>query len=169
METLNKYIDEYKKQIEKGDIVKAYRGLMSYILELRSYLSNKYPDFTVSGSVYFGYMDMSYFSFTPVFLQNKKLKIALVFVHDKVSWEIWLAGTNRQIQSKYSKLFTEKGWEKHRISPIEKGVDSIIECVLTDNPDFDDLSALTYEIENKALTFIDEIKEFLTENENIEY
>lgn len=165
MEALNQYIQEYKKQIEKGDIVKAYRGLMSYILELRSYLSNKYPNFVVSGSVYFGYMDMSYFSFTPAFLQGKKLKIALVFIHDKVSWEIWLAGANRQIQAKYSKLFTEKGWEKHRISPIEKGVDSIIECVLTDKPDFDDLSALTSEIESKALEFIDEIQGFLKEND----
>jgi len=165
VETLNKYIGEYRKQVEKGDIVKAYRGLMSYILDLRSYLSNKYPDFAVSGSVYYGYMDMSYFSFTPAFLQDRKLKIALVFIHDKVSWEIWLAGANRQVQSRYSKLFTEKGWDKYHITAIEKGVDSIIDCVLTDKPDFDDLSALTTEIESKALKFIDEIQKFLVENE----
>jgi len=56
---------EYRKQLEKGQIQKAYQGLMDYVMGLRSYFENKYPEYTVSGTVYFGYMDMTYFSFFP--------------------------------------------------------------------------------------------------------
>jgi hypothetical protein len=45
--------------------VKAYKSLMDCVMDLRTYLSGKHPDHTVSGSIYFGYMDMTYFSFTP--------------------------------------------------------------------------------------------------------
>ena len=163
MESFNKYISEYKKQIEKGDIVKAYRGLMCYIMDLRNYLSNRYTDYSVSGSLYFGYMDMTYFSFTPVDLRERKLKVALVFIHDKIRWEIWLAGNNKQIQANYSRLFQERGWNKYPISPSGKGVDSIIEYVLVDKPDFDDLDTLTAKIEAGALKFTRDIQNFLAE------
>jgi hypothetical protein len=46
MELLNEYISEYKKQMEKGVIQKAYRGLMEYIMNLRTHFSNQYPDLT---------------------------------------------------------------------------------------------------------------------------
>ena len=45
MESLPEYIDEYRKQLEKGYIQKAYKGLMAYILDLKTYLKKKYPDF----------------------------------------------------------------------------------------------------------------------------
>ena len=65
MDSFKESMSEYRKQLEKGTIQKAYRGLMDYIMGLRSYFENKYPDYYVSGSVYFGYMDMTYFSFFP--------------------------------------------------------------------------------------------------------
>jgi hypothetical protein len=61
---------EYKKQLEKGAIKEAYRGLMDYFNALRLFFKNKYPDYFVSGSVYYGYMDMTYFSFTPGSLKH---------------------------------------------------------------------------------------------------
>jgi hypothetical protein len=65
MESLPEYMDEYKKQMQLGHIPKAYRGLMSYIMALRTYFGDKYPDYFVSGNIYYGYMDMTYFSFSP--------------------------------------------------------------------------------------------------------
>ena len=65
MESFHDDIIEYRKQMEKGVINKAYKGLMEYILNLRTYFRNKYPEYFVSGSIYFGYMDMTYFSFYP--------------------------------------------------------------------------------------------------------
>jgi len=69
-------IIEYKKQLKIGHIQIAYKGLIEYIMGFRSYLNNKYPDYFVSGNIYFGYMDMTYFSFTPDSLKRLKLLIS---------------------------------------------------------------------------------------------
>jgi hypothetical protein len=163
MEPFHEYINEYRKQIEKGDIKKAYKGLMEFIMNLKNHFANQYPDYLL-GSLYIGYMDMTYFSFTPEILKNKKLKIAIVFVHDKIRFEVWLSGANKQIQLKYWKLFKECNWNKYRIPSDIKGLDSIVECNLVDNPDFYDLDNLTKQIESKTLKFIEDIVSFLSKN-----
>lgn len=168
MESLGRCIAEYKKQMEKGDIAKAYQGIMGYIMDLRAYLYDKYPEFSVPGNIYFGYMDMTYFSFTPAELKKRKLKIALVFVHGKFRWEIWLSGVNRQVQAEYARLFREQGWTQYPVSPAGKGVDSIIECTLAEEPNFDDPNALTAAIESGALRFIGDIQKFLADHEQPE-
>ncbi|MDY6966020.1 MAG: hypothetical protein SVM80_08655 [Halobacteriota archaeon] len=162
MKSFNEYINEYRKQIDKGDIVEAYKGLMDYIMNLRMHFKNKHPDYFVSGSIYYGYMDMTYFSFTPESLKSRKLKIAIVFIHEKIRFEVWLAGHNKQIQAKYWKLFKESDWSKYRIPSTTKGVDSIIEHTLVDNPDFNDLDTLTEQIEIGALKFIKDVETFLS-------
>ena len=161
MESFHEYINEYKKQLEKGDIKKAYRGLMDYIKGLRLYFKNNYPDYFVSGNIYHGYMDMTYFSFFPDSLKRCKLKVALVFIHDTCRFEVWLAGYNKQIQTKYWKLFKESDWNKYCILSTTKG-DSIIEYILVDPPDFSDLDTLTKQIEKKTLKFIKDVEEFLS-------
>ena len=35
MEPLQEYIDEYRKQLEKGVIQRAYQGLMEYVMDLK--------------------------------------------------------------------------------------------------------------------------------------
>ena len=158
-------VSEYKKQLQKGDIQKAYKGLMDYLMGLRTYLADKYPDYFISGSIYYGYMDMSYFSFSPRSLLDRKLKIALVFIHDGCKYEAWLAGANKQVQSKYWKLFKESGWNKYPVVSTIKGVDAIIVHSLVDNPDFSDLDSLTRQIESEALGFIKDIEGFLSKHE----
>ena len=171
MEVLNiksfhEYMSEYRKQMQKGDIQDAYRGLMVYIMNLRTYFKNKYPDYFVSGNIYFGYMDMTYFSFIPDSLKQKKLKIAIVFIHNTCRFEVWLGGYNKQVQKKYWKLFKDKNWDKYSIVSPEKGVDSIIEHNLVDNPDFSNLDNLTNKIEEGTLKFIKDIENFLSKHSN---
>jgi len=163
MDSLNKLIIEYTDQLRRGNIQKAYRGIMTVMSDLKTYLTGKYPDYS-SGALYFGYMDMTYFSFFPETLKNKKLKIAIVFIHDTLSFEIWLAGYNKQIQLKYWKFFKESNWNKYRIPSTIKGADSILECTLVDNPDFSNLEALTMQIESGTLKFIMDVTTFLSEN-----
>ncbi|HZK60616.1 MAG TPA: hypothetical protein VFC41_00980 [Anaerovoracaceae bacterium] len=110
-------MDEYKKQLHKGAIQKAYRGLMDYVMALRTYFENKYPDYSVSGSIYFGYMDMTYFSFFPESLKLKKLKVGIVFVHEIFRFEVRLFGYNKGIQAKYWKLFNKSCWNNYHILP----------------------------------------------------
>jgi len=164
MESFHEYIDEYRKQLGKGKIQEAYKGLMEYIMALRTYFKNKYPGYVVSGSIYYGYMDMTYFSFFPKSLKNRNLKVAIVFVHDAFRFEVWLAGFNKQVQAKYWKLFKESNWDKYRIVSSTEGVDSIVEHILVDNPDFKDLDALTKQIERETLKFIKDVESFLSKH-----
>jgi hypothetical protein len=164
MGSFHEYMDEYRKQIQKGDIKEAYKGLMEYIMDLRMYFKNKYPDYFVSGSIYYGFMDMTYFSFFPKSLKSRKLKIAIVFIHDTFRFEAWLAGYNKQVQTEYWKLIKESDWNKYRIPTTTKGIDSIMEYILVDYPDFSDLDTLTKKIENGTLKFIKDIEDFLSKN-----
>ena len=47
-------MDEYKKQMKKGGIREAYRGLMRCIMNVRMYLHNMYPGTIVLDHMYFG-------------------------------------------------------------------------------------------------------------------
>ncbi len=158
MESLRDYMLEYRKQLEKGHVQEAYRGLMGYIMDLRMYLKNKYPEYSISG-IYQGYMDMTYFSFTPEPLKSLKLKIAVVFIYDTFKFEVWLAGSNKNVQKEYWELFTEKSLEKYHIPSSIKGRDSIVENVIVENPDFGDLDILTQEIEEGTLRFMEDVLE----------
>jgi len=164
MKPFHEYMREYRKQMEKGAIKVAYKGLIEYIMDLRVHFKNKYSDYFVSGSIYYGYMDMTYFSFIPESLKRRKLKIAIVFIHENFRFEVWLAGYNKQVQTKYWKLFTESDWNKYRLPSTTKGVDSIIEYILVDNPDFSDLDTLTNQIERGTLKFIKDVEDFLSKH-----
>ncbi len=164
MDSFKESMSEYRRQLEKGTIQRAYRGLMDYIMELRSYFEKKYPDYSVSGSIYLGYMDMTYFSFFPKSLKLRGLKVGIVFVHERFRFEVWLFGCNKGFQAKYWKMFKESSWNKYRIPPTTKGVDSILENILVENPDFSDSDALTQQIETGTLRFIDDVENFLSKN-----
>ena len=134
---------------------------MEYFNALRLYFKKKYPDYSVSGSVYYGYMDMTYFSFNPKSLKRIKLKVAIVFLHEAFRFEAWLSGYNKNVQTKYWKFFREYNWDKYSIPSTTKGIDSIIEYILVDNPDFNDLDTLTKQIERGTLKFIKDIENLL--------
>ena len=164
MERFYEYVDEYRKQLKKGYIQKAYKGLIEYIMGLKSYFKNKYPNYFVSGSIYYGYMDMTYFSFIPESLKHRKLKVAIVFNYETFRFEVWLAGYNKQVQNKYWNLFKDSDWNKYRIVSTTIGFDSILEYILVDNPDFSDLDNLTKQIEKGTLKFIKDVYKFLSKH-----
>jgi hypothetical protein len=166
MGSFHESMNEYRKQLEKGDIKDAYRGLMEYFNALKLYFKKKYPDHSVSGSVYYGYMDMTYFSLFPKSLKHRKLKVAIVFLHEAFRFEVWLAGNNKNVQTEYWKLFRESDWNKYRIPATTRGVDSIIEYILVDNPDFRDLDTLTKQIERGTLKFVKDVENFLSNHQN---
>lgn len=165
MEPFHEFVDEYKEQMAKGAIQKAYKGLMEYVMALRTHFQNKYPDYFVSGSIYYGYMDMTYFSIVPESMKSRKLKIALVFLHDSCRFEVWLAGANKQVQSQYWKLFRQSDWSKYRVVSTLPGADSIVEHVVASDPDFCDLDALTKQIERGTANFILDLENFLSKHE----
>ncbi|MDD3363345.1 MAG: hypothetical protein PHZ03_00015 [Syntrophomonas sp.] len=108
-------------------------------------------------------MDMTYFSFTPSDLKNKKLKIAIVYLHELGKFEVWLGGSNRKIQAEYIKLLSGKNLGKYKLSQIFPGVDSIIESTLAEQPDFDHSAELMKHIERKTIEFVNDITSILNE------
>jgi hypothetical protein len=164
MGTFHECMNEYRKQLEKGMIQEAYKGLMEYIMDLRTHFQKKYPDYVISGSIYYGYMDMTYFSCFPQSLKHRNLKIAIVFIHEAFRFEVWLSGYNKQSQTKYWKLLSESDWNKYHLVSTTKGVDSILEHILVDNPDFSDLDTLTEQIETGTMQFIEDVESFLSKH-----
>jgi hypothetical protein len=164
MNQLQQNFDEYRIQMEKGILPQAYKGLMEYILSLRTHFANRYPHFSVPGSIYFGYMDMTYFSLLPEELKARKLKIAVVFIHATCRFEVWLSAVNKQVQARYWEFFKQSGWGKYHLVPAIQGADSILEQVLDDHPDFSDLDALTKKIESGTVDFIDNVISFLNKS-----
>jgi len=162
MESFHENMKEYRLQLEKGAIGKAYRGLMEYFNSLKLYFQKKHPALSVSSSIYYGYMDMTYFAFFPKSLKLRKLKIAVVFLHEAFRFEVWLAGFNRNVQKEYWKLLKDSNWNKYPLVSPAKGVDSITECILVDNPNFDDLDSLAKQIESGVLQFIKDVEYFLS-------
>ena len=67
------------EDIAKQYIQKAYKGIMTFMSGLKSHLENRYPDYIIS-ALYLGYMDMTYFAFTPAFLKEKKVGRVLLLV-----------------------------------------------------------------------------------------
>ena len=164
MTAFQESMTEYRRQLTKGVIEQAYRGLMDYFWSLKTFFEKKYPDYS-SGGVYYGFMDMTYFPLFPQALKQRKLKIAVVFVHETFRFEVWLAGVNKYIQAKYWKLFKVSGSSQYRLPESTKGADSIVEHVLVENPDFGDLDTLTRQIERGTLMFIKDIEGFLSEHD----
>ena len=161
MNSLNESMQVYKKQLQDGRIIEAYQGLMAYFNQLRSYFEKNYPDYSVPGNIYYGYMDMTYFAIVPELLKQRDLKVAVVFPHQAFRFEVWLAARNKEVQKQLWESIQASGWERYSLTPQGKGVDAILDHVLVEDPDFSDLQALTTAIERGVLIFINDLHEFL--------
>lgn len=162
MESLDKLLQEYRRQLKKGYIQKAYKVIMAFMSSLKSFLENIYPEYYTS-ALYFGYMDMTYFAFTPPEIKEKKLKIAIVYLHEEGRFEAWLSGNNRGIQAEYIEKLSRRNIGKYKLSELGPGIDFIIETTLVDQPNFDDLEKLKDQIEKGTTAFIDDMTLLLNE------
>jgi hypothetical protein len=108
---------------------------------------------------------MTYFSILTEKLKQKKLKIAIVFNHDSFRFEIWLSGVNKNVLTKYWKLIKDYNWEKYKVVKPGKGIDSILEYALVENPDFSNLDYLTNQIDRGTLNFIKDVEKFLSKKD----
>lgn len=154
MKDLNHYVDIYKEQLEKGDIQKAYLGLVKYVTKLGTTLSKSLSESYSFGNIFQGYMDYTYFYYSNEFLKKRKLKMGLVLNHKKIQFEVWLLGQTIPIQEKYWEYFKLTKWNKNRITKPQY---SILETVLLANPNFNDLDKLSKQIEDKLMPLTDEI------------
>lgn len=155
---------EYKRQMQMGIVPRAYSRLMDFMSGLKTYLKKKYLEFNVSGNLYLGYMDMTYFSFFPDSLKEHKLKTGIVFIHESCHFEAWLFGVNKQVQKQYWQRFKDSDWDQFQLVASTEGEDAILTHVVSQEPDFGDLKVLNEEIERETVKFIKEIEKFLLRN-----
>ena len=158
-------METYKKEMKKGDIQVAYSGLIAFILDLRNHLKNEHPEFYVSGNFYQGQLDFTYFPFTPVALKERKLRIAVVFMHKSMTFKVWLGGNNKKVQADYWEQFSEKGWDKYDVPSSVEGIDFIAQSVITADPDFADLPKLRDQLTTGIITFAHDAEAYISELE----
>lgn len=161
MEPLNSHIREYTAQLGKGQIQKAYRGIMAFMSDLKSDLERHHPA-SATGALYIGYMDMTYFAFTPPCLRQLKLKIAIVYLHEENRFELWLAAANRQVQASVINQLSNRDIGRYALSQVQPGVDAIIASAIATHPDFDSPDELKQLIETETIKFSKEMVSLLS-------
>ena len=158
MKDFNNYVSIYKEQLRKGEIQKAYAGLVQYVMKLKTVYSKKFAQKYRFGNILRGYMDYTYFYFLNDYLKSKKLKFGLVLNHKEMRFEIWLLGQTIDIQKKYRHLLKATAWNKDK---VEMPQYSILEVVLVENPNFNNLDSLSQKIEKATIKVSDEIIDYL--------
>ncbi len=159
MKSLTLLIRDYTYSLQQGGLQVAYKGILEIIGKLRADFIKKYPYYEI-GSVYQGYMDMSYFSLSTKLLKDNGLKIAVVYLHEKGDFEVWLSARNREISKQYESL-KNIALDGLDVFHDDNNQDAIIECVLISTPDFDDLTSLINIIEQRVEKFISTITSLL--------
>ena len=152
MKSLNLLINDYTDCLQKGEIQAAYKGILEFIGKLRAYYKNKYPDYDM-GSVYQGYMDMSYFSVSTTLLKEKGLKIAIVYLHEKGAFEVWLSARNRETAKSYDSKMNRIILDDLSVFHDDSNQDAIIEYTLSSTPDFENPASLINIIEQGVEKF----------------
>ncbi|PKM90541.1 MAG: hypothetical protein CVU85_00555 [Firmicutes bacterium HGW-Firmicutes-10] len=153
MKHLNHHIKKYNESLIEGHIQKAYRGIIDTISQLKTTWDSRYPT-TPSGSLYAGFMDMTFISVKPSVLSDMDLRVSIVYMHESHTFEVWLVARNRKIQSTVHNQLRSKELGKYSLTELGPGVDSIIALTLNSEPDFNDIEVLINEIIEKTWNFI---------------
>lgn len=158
--SLNGLVRDYTRRLADGRVQRAYRGVLAFMSDLQAGLEAQYPDHATS-ALYPGYLDMTYFAFTPADLKARRLKIAIVYLHAEGRFEAWLAGANRQVQADTARMLDGHDLGGYALSDIRPGVDAIIATVLDGQPDFDGAEALGRRLADGAMAFAHDMQSLL--------
>ncbi|NCB74318.1 MAG: hypothetical protein EOM51_06225 [Clostridia bacterium] len=161
MKSLNRLISDYTDLLKRGELQLAYKGILDFLGKLRADFIKKYPWYDVSG-IYQGYMDMSYFALSNEHFKKKGLKIAVVYLHDKGAFEVWLSARNREISKSLEPLVNGVIVDGLMVFHDETNLDAVIECSLSSAPDFDNQAALICEIEQGVESFVGAVERVVT-------
>ena len=155
---MNSRIALYKEQVNKSDIQKTYMFLLKYLMQVKASFERAFSKEYSCGYVSPGYMDYSYFSFFNDYLRDKKLRFGIVLNHSEMRFELWLMGQNKEIQNRYWDLLKTSTWNQERTARPQYAE---LEIVLVDNPDFENIDALTADIINRAVEEADKVIAYL--------
>ena len=162
MKRLNQKIDAYTDLVRQGEVQTAYRGIMDFMGQLRAAFTGCKPDITVGGGLYQGYLDMTYFSLNTNLLRERGLKIAVVYLHDRKAFEAWLSARNRTILAQYRAFFDDMILDEVEVFHDETNPDAVLECLLTESPDFDHPEKLMADLVSRTEKFIAAVQKIIS-------
>lgn len=125
----------------KAPLSEAYKLILQTLTLCGREMQKQLPESEVSG-LYPGYLDMSYIAIIPPNLKKRQLKLALVYVHEKGAFELWLAGRNRSIQAQVREELRGKLSPSYILVEEAKGEDAIVQLRLGPHTDFTDMNLL---------------------------
>lgn len=159
IQTLN--LSQFKTQNEQYEKKIDYHQLINYMKELKVFFQKEYETNFKLGNIYRGSSEYSYFSLTTEELKTQKLKFVIILNHQLIQFEICLSGQNKGIRKKYWKLFKDSDWNKYHIAESINNNLMIVDHIIVKNPDFNNPSNLTKQIEMESMEFINEIRDIL--------
>ena len=151
--SLSSFIDRYTTAVAQGDLTYAYHGILSALTRFKSAWESAHPQDTV-GTLYQGYLDMSFVAVLPAALAEKRLKISLVYLHPSGSFTLWLIAGNRAIQKSVSDALRNVPLGEYTLTKLEPGVDAIIALDLPKPYAFDEPEQLTKDMLQAAEAFL---------------
>ena len=123
--SLSSCIDHYCHAVREANLSRAYRGILSALLAFKSGWEAAHPEDSV-GSLYQGYLDMSFVAIAPAAFGARRLKISLVYLHADGRFTLWLTAGNRSIQAEVSNELAKKPLGAYSLTVLKPGVDAII-------------------------------------------
>ncbi len=160
MYTPNQQVKKYHQLINDENLEQAYCIIMSTMSQLKVTWDTRYPEMP-SGSLYQGFLDMTFISVKPAGLSDLDLKVSIVYLHQRNSFEGWLVARNRKIQSDIHQKLQSQPLGKYNLTVLAPGVDAIIDTVLIQHPDFDDPASLIEEVIKNSLNFISDMQKLV--------
>ena len=134
MSDFSEEVKSYKEVLKAYNVQEIYKEIILYMRFLRQDFQKENESFRIGG-LYEGLMDMTYFSITTDMLLQKKLKLALVFVHGKGSLELWISGQNREVMKKYRTYFSVDSGFSPPAFHEKDNEDALLEFTLAEGKD----------------------------------
>lgn len=158
MEIEQSKIDAYKQVIyPNSPVFEAYYELMHFVRRLKTDLEKAQTDYKV-GNLSEGYLDYTYFPFFDEKLRSKKLRYGIVLNHQSLQFELWLMGQNKKEQLFFWEKLKNTSWNQEQQEMYQY---SVLEVVISKNPDFSDLDKLSEKILTSVLEEVKEISKYL--------
>jgi hypothetical protein len=154
------YINEYKEIIQTTNLQKGYQEFVKFFRYLRTCLEKEFDGYSFTGSIVENTMDYSYFQFTDDALKSKGLKIVVAFVHCGFSYEVWLSGMNRRVQSEYFEMLKGKPLQ-YTLTADPNRIDYILKKTIDGELDYEHLDILISGMKTSIMEFIRDIKDLI--------
>lgn len=145
----------------KAPLSQAYKLIMKTLTLCGKEMQKQLPNSEVS-ALYPGYLDMSYIAIVPPSLKRRQLKLALVYVHEKGIFELWLAGRNRGIQAHVREELRGRIPSSYVLVEEAKGEDAIVLYTPAQPPDFTDVTLLTAQLCTLMQTMLQDLQPLLS-------